>query len=207
MVTVDVLNRDGVKVGELELPLDALDEVTVTVSNVVRAYMANQRRGTASTKTRAEVAGGGRKPWRQKGTGRARHGSRRSPLWTGGGITFGPKPRDYTQRTPKKMKRRALVEALGYRATNLKIVDELKLEEHKTREVVALLSSLDAAKKPLLITADGDRGLWLASRNIPGCRTTRVDDLNAYLVLWHTNLVFTQAAALRLAETLKGWAR
>ncbi len=207
MVTVDVLNRDGMKVGELELPLDALDEVTVTVSNVVRAYMANRRRGTASTKTRAEVAGGGRKPWRQKGTGRARHGSRRSPLWTGGGITFGPKPRDYTQRTPKKMKRRALVEALGYRAANLKVVNELKLEEHKTREVAALLSSLDAAKKPLLITADGDRGLWLASRNIPGCRTTRVDDLNAYLVLWHTNLVFTQAAALRLAETLKEWAR
>jgi len=207
MVTVDVLNRDGVKVGEIELPLDALDEVTVTVSDVVRAYMANRRRGTASTKTRAEVAGGGRKPWRQKGTGRARHGSRRSPLWTGGGITFGPKPRDYTQRTPKKMKRHALVEALGYRAANLKVVDELKLEEHKTREVAALLSNLDAAKKPLLITADGDRGLWLASRNIPGCRTTRVDDLNAYLVLWHTNLVFTQAAALRLAETIKGWAR
>ncbi len=207
MVTVKVLNRDGEKVGEVRLPLEKLDEVTVTVSNVVRAYMANRRRGTASTKTRAEVAGGGRKPWRQKGTGRARHGSRRSPLWTGGGVTFGPKPRSFVQRTPKKMKRRALVEALGYRAADLRVVDELRLEEHKTREVAAILSNLGAADKPLLVTADGDRGLWLASRNIPGCRTTRVDDLNAYLILWHTSLVFTKAAAKKLAGIIRGWAK
>jgi large subunit ribosomal protein L4 len=207
MVTVDVLNREGSKVGEIKLPVDALDEVTVTVSNVVRAYMANRRRGTAATKTRGMVAGGGRKPWRQKGTGRARHGSRRSPLWTGGGITFGPQPRDYTQHTPTKMKRRALVEALGYRAGSLKVVDELILPENKTREVASLLAKLDAAQKPLFVTAEADRGLWLASRNIPGCRTARVDDLNAYLVMWHGKLVFSKDAALRLAKNIQGWVR
>jgi large subunit ribosomal protein L4 len=207
MVTVAVLNREGSKVGEVKLPLDTLDEVTVTVSNVVRAYMANRRAGTAATKTRGVVSGGGRKPWRQKGTGRARHGSRRSPLWTGGGVIFGPQPRDYTQRTPKKMKRRALVEALGYRSGNLRVVEDLSLAEGKTREVVSLLAVLDAAEKPLLVTEGADRGLWLASRNIPGCRTTRVDDLNAYLVMWHGKVVFTKAAALRLAENIKGWVR
>ncbi|OGD74106.1 MAG: 50S ribosomal protein L4 [Candidatus Coatesbacteria bacterium RBG_13_66_14] len=207
MVTVDVLNREGSKVGELELPVDALDEVTVTISNVVRAYMANQRRGTAATKTRGMVTGGGRKPWRQKGTGRARHGSRRSPLWVGGGIIFGPQPRDYTQRTPTKMKRRALIEALGYRLGSLKVVDELTLAENKTREVASILAKLEAASKPLFVTAEADRGLWLASRNIPGCRTARVDDLNAYLVMWHGGVVFTKAAALRLAENIKGWVR
>jgi len=207
MVTVDVLNREGSKVGELELPVDALDEVTVTVSNVVRAYMANRRSGTAATKTRSMVTGGGRKPWRQKGTGRARHGSRRSPLWTGGGIIFGPQPRDYTQRTPKKMKRRALAEALGYRSASLRVVEDLTLAEGKTREVASLLAKLDASEKPLFVTDEADRGLWLASRNIPGCRTTRVDDLNAYLVMWHGKVVFTKAAALRLAENIKGWVR
>jgi large subunit ribosomal protein L4 len=206
MVTLKVLNSEGEKVGEVRLPLQRRDEVTVTVSNVVRAYMANSRRGTASTKTRAEVAGGGRKPWRQKGTGRSRHGSRRSPLWTGGGIIFGPRPRDFTQRTPKKMKRRALVEALGYRAGDLKVVEEIRLQEPKTREVAALLSKLDAAVKPLLVTTDGDRDLWRASRNIPGCRTTRVDDLNAYMVMWHTSIVLTRDAARRLAKNIKGWA-
>ncbi|MBD3400709.1 MAG: 50S ribosomal protein L4 [Candidatus Coatesbacteria bacterium] len=207
MLTFEVFNRDGESVGELELPLEELDGPTTTVSNVVRALHANRRRGTASTKTRAEVRGGGRKPWRQKGTGRARHGSRRSPIWRTGGITFGPRPRSYEQRLPKKVRRRALAEALGCRTTDIRILDEWRIDEPKTREVFRVLGNLDAREKPLLVTTDGDAVLWKSSRNIPGCRLTRVDDLNPHLVLWHGKLVFTRAAAERLAGKLGGDSR
>lgn len=204
MASIDVYNRDGDKVHEIELPLEQLDDVTVTVSNVVRAHMANQRRGTHSTKTRGMTRGGGRKPWRQKGTGRARAGTRRSPLWTGGGIVFGPHPRDYSQKIPQKVRRKALLEALGYKLSSIRVLDELKLNEPKTREIFSILKNNEAQAKPLLVTTESDKGLWLASRNIPGSSLTRVEDLNAYLVMWHHNLVFTQAAAEKLGQILEG---
>ncbi len=204
MLTLDVYNREGEKVDSLELPLEPLDEPTLTVSNAVRAHLANRRSGTASTKTRAEVRGGGRKPWRQKGTGRARHGSRRSPIWRTGGIIFGPRPRDYSQKLPKKVRRRALHEALGFRSTSIRIVDELEMKEPKTREVYRVLGNLEARRKPLLVTVDSDPTLWKSCRNIPGCRLTRVADLNPHLVLWHENLIFTRPAAEALAQRLEG---
>jgi len=207
MLTFDVFNRDGDKVGDLDLPLEEIDGPTTTVSNVVRAMHANRRSGTASVKNKSEVRGGGRKPWRQKGTGRARHGSRRSPIWRGGGIIFGPRPRSYEQRLPKKVRRRALYEALGCRVTDIRILDEWGISEPKTREVARVLGNIDGREKPLLVTADGDTVLWKSSRNIPGCRLTRVDDLNPHLVLWHGKLVFTRAAAERLADKLGGKSR
>ena len=204
MASIDVYNRDGEKVHEIELPLEQLDDVTVTVSNVVRANMSNQRRGTHSTKTSGMTRGGGRKPWRQKGTGRARAGTRRSPLWTGGGIVFGPHPRDYSQKIPQKVRRKALLEALGYKLSAIRVLDELKLNEAKTREIFNILKNNKAQSKPLLVTTESDKDLWLASRNIPGSSLTRVEDLNAYLVMWHHNLVFTQAAAEKLGQILGG---
>lgn len=162
---------------------------------VVTAQRAAARSGTANTKTRAEVRGGGRKPWRQKGLGRARHGSIRSPQWRGGGVVFGPKPRSYAQRTPKKMKRLALLSALSSRAADgkIKIVESFDWDAPKTKTAVELLSAIGADRKALVVIGSGDGIVVRSMRNLQKVRTLDVGQLNTYDVLWADTIVFTDA--------------
>ncbi|MFQ6046869.1 MAG: 50S ribosomal protein L4 [Gemmatimonadales bacterium] len=163
----------------------------------VRTYLGNRRQGTHSTKTRAEVSGGTRKPWRQKGTGRARQGSTRAAHWTGGGVVFGPKPRDYTTALPRKVKRLARQSALNQRAVEgaLFVIEALELERSRTRLMVELLDKLGLAdKKVLLLTADRRRDVLLSSRNIPGVRVLRYRDVSALDVLWADAVVVEEQA-------------
>ncbi len=164
---------------------------------VLKSYQANQRQGSVSTKTRAEVSGGGRKPWRQKGTGRARHGSIRSPIWVGGGIVFGPKPRDYRIDIPKKKRRQALLMALSDRARENKIIiiDELKVAEPKTKIMANFINKLNLSNKKILILTDKiDRNSWLASQNIPNLTLDSVNSLNALKVLSNEYVILTKGA-------------
>jgi len=201
---VDVYNVDGEVVGEVELS-DALFGAEVNealMHQAVTAYLAAQRRGTASTKGRSEVRGGGRKPWRQKGTGLARAGSIRSPIWRGGGITFGPKPRDYTQALPKRMRRKALSSALSakVRDGSLLVLDTIRLEEPKTKKVVSILEKLNVKGSALIVTPETDRTLVLSARNIPGVETRRAEDLNVYDLLGHAKVLMTRDAVARVEE-------
>lgn len=160
---------------------------------VVTAQLAAARAGTAATKSRAEVRGGGRKPWRQKGLGRARHGSIRSPIWVGGGIAHGPKPRGFAQRTPKKMKRLALCSALSARASEsaIKVVDDIDWTTPKTKQAVSLLDSMDAAGKTLVVLNQLDGSAGKSFRNLPDVRMVEPGHLTAYDVLWSDQVVFT----------------
>jgi len=161
---------------------------------VVTAQLAGARAGTHKTKTRAEVRGGGAKPWRQKGTGRARHGSIRSPIWRGGGVAHGPTPRDYSQRTPKKMKRLALYSALSVRAseTAIKVIDSFDWETPRTKDAVNLLTAVEAGGKTLLVLGRNDDTARRAFRNLPQVWITSPDQLSAYDVLWARQVVFTR---------------
>lgn len=172
------------------------------VHAVVRAYLMNQRQGTQSTLTRAEVSGGGRKPWRQKGTGRARQGSTRSPQWTHGGIVFGPKPRKYKVSINKKLKRVAMKSALTSKvlAGELIIVDNIALNEYKTKNVIAMLSALGAAKKTLIVSAEADKFLYISAANIPGVDTAPANSINVYNILKHDTMVVTKAAIDKIEE-------
>ena len=207
MPKVAVLNQDGAEVGEIELS-DAVFGAPVNQSLMHQAvvrYQANQRQGTVSTKTRAEVAGGGRKPWRQKGLGRARHGSIRSPIWVGGGVTFGPKPRDFGQKMPKKARRAALRSALSGKVASGEfiVLDSLSLEQPKTRQIVELLDKLNAAgKRALVVTEDTDRNVVLSSRNIPGVATARASDLNVYDGRVNEKVIATKDAVAKIEEVL-----
>lgn len=205
MPTVNVVDMNGQKVGELDLP-EAVFAVEVNeglMHDAVVAHLASQRRGTHDTKTRGEVSGGGRKPWRQKGTGRARQGSIRAPQWTGGGTVFGPTPREYAYKLPKKMRRLALKSALSAKlaAEELVVVDELKLSEPKTKDMAAVLRALNAPEA-LVVTAGPDETVSLASRNLPGVKTTAADGLNVYDILNHDRLVMTRDAVARVGEVL-----
>lgn len=204
MPTVSVYNLEGTKIGEHEL-----DEAVFGVQpnpgllhQAVVTYLANQRVGTATAKTRAEVRGGGRKPWPQKHTGRARHGSIRSPLWRKGGVTFGPRPRDFRLAMPKRVRRLALRQALSSKVAEgaLVLVDRWEVAEPKTRLVAEALRRLGAGDKALIVTANGDPNLVLSARNLPGVTTMRADDLNAYEVLAHRQLIMTVDAAERAEE-------
>lgn len=206
MPKVSVYNLEGQAVGEIELS-DAVFGAPVNealLHQAVVMYLNNQRQGTASTKTRAEVRGGGRKPWRQKGTGRARHGSIRSPIWVGGGVTFGPKPREFRQSMPKKARRAAMRSALSakVREGNVIVVDALTLAEPKTKQMAAVLGRLSAERKPLIVLADRDRNVELSTRNLPGAGTTQAGDMNVYQVLAHDKLVLTKDAVAKLEEAL-----
>lgn len=175
------------------------------VHQAVVRYLANQRQGTASTKTRGEVSGGGRKPWRQKGTGRARQGSIRAPQWVGGGTVFGPKPRDYRQAMPKKARRAALRSALSSKVASgeLLVLDELTFEQPKTKKMVEVLQNLKAAgASALVVTGELDRNVILSARNIPGVGTTRAGDLNVYDVVAHARLIATKDAIAKIEEVL-----
>lgn len=204
MPKVAVYNRNGDQVGEIELSpaIFAASINEAAMHEVVVAYLANQRRGTAETKTRGLVSGGGRKPWRQKGTGRARHGSTRSPIWTGGGTVFGPHPRDYTIRLPRKIKRAALKSALTskYNSNEIIVLDQLSMEEPKTKEITQLLSNLKVQGKAVLITADPAPAVYRSARNIPGVSTNIVNNINTYQVLNSGSLILTRDAVAKIEE-------
>jgi len=208
MPKVAVFNIKGEQVGEIELS-DSIFAVEVRpdlMHRVVVNYLANQRLGTASTLTRAEVSGGGRKPWRQKGTGRARHGSIRSPLWRKGGIVFGPKPRSFKYKLPKKLKRLALKSALSSKVLDneLIVLDELTMEMPKTKEMIKILQNLKADKKSLIVIEDNNENVIKSARNIPGVMTTSADTLTVYDILNHDNLIMTKAAVERVEEVYAG---
>lgn len=204
MPKVAIYNIKGEEVGEVELT-DSIFNVPVRADilhQVITMQRANKRRGTASTKTRAEVRGGGRKPWRQKGTGRARHGSIRSPLWTGGGVVFGPKPRSYKYTLPKKVRRLALKSALSSKVvgSDLLILDQLTIEMPKTKEMIGILNNLNIEKKALIVTLNRDDNIEKSARNIPGITTTIVGNLNVYDILRHDKLVLTKEALDKVEE-------
>jgi len=203
MANVSVYNMEGNEVGTLELN-DAVFGVEVNehlVHLAVVAQLANKRQGTQKAKTRSEVSGGGRKPWRQKGTGHARQGSTRSPQWKGGGIVFAPTPRDYTIRLNKKEKRAALRSALTSRVQDNKfiVVDELKFDEIKTRKFQNVMDNLKVSKA-LVVLADNDQNTVLSARNIAGVKTSQVGSINVYDILKYNTVVATKAAVASIEE-------
>jgi len=207
MATVEVKNLAGATVRELELA----DEVFAAKPNqsllweAVKSYLAGQRRGTHKTKSRGEVRGGGKKPWRQKGTGRARAGSIRSSLWRHGSITHGPQPRDYSYRIPKQMLRGALRSALAvkFQEQKLTVVDEFAMEAGKTKHFAAALKRLGIEKSILVVNDRMNRNLELSSRNIHGCELMRHHEIHPYHVLSHDRLLISEGALTRLAEGLR----
>lgn len=203
MANVALYNIDGKEIGTVELK-DSIFGVEVNkaaVYEVVKNYLANQRQGTQSTKTRAEVRGGGIKPWRQKGTGRARQGSIRSPQWIHGGIALGPKPRDYRYAVNKKMKQLALKSALTSKVQegNIKVVDSLELAEIKTKSVVAMLKAFEASKA-IIVTAQADEKMVKSANNIQGVATSFVGALNVYELLKYDKLIIAKDAVEKLEE-------
>ena len=205
MPTVKVYNMAGAEVGTMELSdvLFGAENVNAAVLHAaVRAYLLNQRQGTQSTLTRTEVSGGGRKPWRQKGTGRARQGSTRSPQWTHGGVALGPKPRSYRTDINKKTKRLALIGALTDKAANgrLIVVDDIKLEEFRTKTMVAMFKALGAEKKQLVVLPEVDKRIIKSCSNIPGAKTCLYNTINVYDILNADAFVVTVAAVKMLEE-------
>ncbi len=203
MATVKVFNMSGSEVGNIDLS-DGIFAVEVNehvMHQAVVQYLANQRQGTQSALTRAEVSGGGRKPWRQKGTGRARQGSIRSPQWTGGGVVFAPKPRDYSFKLNKKVKRAALKSALTTKVNEGKliVVDELALPEIKTKKMAEVLKNINAVK-PLIVIEEGNSNAVLSARNIADVKTAGVNTINVYDILKYDSLVLTKAAVSKIEE-------
>ncbi|SDZ17898.1 50S ribosomal protein L4 [Tindallia californiensis] len=204
MPKVPVYNLSGEKVSELEL-LESVFGVKVNqhaLHAVVKNQLANKRQGTQSAKLRSEVRGGGKKPWRQKGTGRARHGSTNSPIWVGGGITFAPKPRDYRYKLPKKLRRLAMKSALTAKVNEeeLIVVDNLTLQEIKTKEMHNILKNLNAGEKALIVLDQKDDIIIRSARNIPGVETTLVNTLNVYDILKYDKFVITKSAVEKVEE-------
>ena len=207
MATVEVKNLEGQKVKELELA----DEVFAAKPNqsllweATKAYLAGRRRGTHSTKSRGEVSGGGKKPWRQKGTGRARAGSIRSSLWRHGSIAHGPKPRDYSYRLPSKMLRGALRSALAvkFQESKLTVVDQFNLVEPKTKLFAGALAKLGLDKTVLVVNDGSNPNLERSSRNIEGCELVKHHDLHPYQVVSHDRLLISERALTRLQEALR----
>ncbi|HNX29500.1 MAG TPA: 50S ribosomal protein L4 [Syntrophomonadaceae bacterium] len=204
MPKVALYDMNGAQIGEVELndEVFGIEPNKAVLYDFVKMQLANKRVGTSSTKTRAEVSGGGKKPWRQKGTGRARVGSTRNPVWTKGGIAFGPKPRDYSYKLPRKVRRLAMKSALSSKVldNNLILIDELKFEEPKTKLMVQVLEKLNAAKKTLVVTADGDINITKSASNIPGVKLLRADFINVYDLLNYETLLITRDAVSRVEE-------
>lgn len=204
MPKVDVLNINGQKVEELELSesIFAAEISEYAVYEVIKNHLANRRQGTQSAKTRAEVRGGGRKPWRQKGTGRARQGSTRSPQWIGGGVVFAPKPRDYSYSVNKKVRRLALKSVLTTKVNegNLIVLDALEMNAPKTKDFIAMLSAVNAGKKALVVTAENSPIVVKSGRNIPGVDITFVNTLNVYDIMRHDSLIITKEAVRKTEE-------
>ena len=203
MANVSVYNIEGKEVGTIDLN-DAVFGVEVNehlVHMAVVSQLANKRQGTQSAKTRSEVSGGGRKPWRQKGTGHARQGSTRAPQWTGGGIVFAPKPRDYSFKMNKKEKRIALLSALSSKVAESKIVvlDEFKLDEIKTKKFVEVMNNLKV-ENALVVLEGENKNVVLSGRNIPTVKVSATNEINTYDVLKYETLVVTKAAVEKLEE-------
>ncbi|HYH01876.1 MAG TPA: 50S ribosomal protein L4 [Bacillota bacterium] len=205
MPTIPVFNTQGSQVGEIALN----DEVfgakvnKALLHEAVTMQLASRRLGTSAVKNRAAVRGGGKKPWRQKGSGQARHGSRRSPIWKGGGIVFGPSPRSYAYSLPKKARRQALKSALSAKveAGELIVVEGLSVLEPKTKVMVEILSKLNA-EKPLIVTAQTDENVFKSARNIPGVAAMASEGLNVYDILAHNHLVLSKEAVGKVEEAL-----
>ncbi|MEN8115191.1 MAG: 50S ribosomal protein L4 [Actinomycetota bacterium] len=196
-LTAELYTADGKRSGDVDLNPDifGIEPNVAVMHQVVNAQLAAARAGTHSTKTRAEVRGGGRKPWRQKGLGRARHGSIRSPQWIGGGVAHGPKPRDYSQRTPKKMKRLALRSALSARAADaqIKVVEDFAIwDEPKTKNATSLLAAMGITGKVLLLAEDHERTAIKSFRNIDGVIASNLGQANTYDVLWAETIVMSK---------------
>ena len=204
MPKVDVYDVEGKKVKTLDLKEEVfgLTPNEAVVHSVLVNYLANQRQGTQSTKTRAEVSGGGRKPWRQKGTGRARQGSIRAPHWVGGGIALGPKPRSYNYTVNKKEKRLAIKSLLSSKVleNELTVVDHLELKEIKTKEMAKILNNLKLEGKTVILLPEGNENVQKSARNMEGVKTLRVDTINVYDLLKHKNLVVTEDTVKKLEE-------
>ena len=203
MANVAVMNMNGENVGSIELN-DAVFGIEANehvMHLAVVQYLANQRQGTQSAKTRAEVRGGGKKPWRQKGTGRARQGSTRSPQWTGGGVVFAPKPRDYSFKLNRKVKRLALQSALSCKVAENKMIvlDELTLNEIKTKEMVKVLENIKCGKA-LIVMDSSNKNVILSARNIPDVKTASVNTINVYDLLKYNTLVVTKDAVAKIEE-------
>lgn len=204
MPKVALYDITGSQIGDVELRDDifGVEINTHVMYEAVKNYLANQRQGTQSAKTRAEVRGGGRKPWRQKGTGRARQGSIRSPQWKGGGVVFAPKPRDYSYKLPKKIKRLALKSALSSKVQDQEIivVDKLVLDKPKTKDMIKVLSNLKAGKKTLVVIPERDETVILAARNIPGVKTAYANTINVYDILNCDSFLITKDAVNKVEE-------
>ena len=204
MSSVKVLNMSGAEVGSVELndAIFGIEPNEAVVHEVVKNHLANCRQGTQSALTRAEVSGGGRKPWRQKGTGHARQGSTRAPQWTHGGVALGPKPRRYRYTLNRKMRVLALKSALSAKVLEqeLVLVDDIKVEGFKTKAVVEMLKALGVDRKALIVTADVDRMLVKSAGNIPGVKTTIVGSLNSYDILNAGKMVVSASAIDKIEE-------
>ena len=204
MANVKVVNMSGVEVGTIELA-DSIFAVAVNpavLHAAVRAYLLNQRQGTQSTLTRTEVSGGGKKPWRQKGTGRARQGSTRAPQWTHGGVALGPKPCSYRMSMNKKVKKLALYSALSAKVAegNLVVVDEIKTAEYKTKNMVNMLVALGAERKALVVLDTNDAVTVKSCANIPGVKTSVYNTINVYDILNADKFIVSQAAVKGIEE-------
>ena len=203
MAKFEVKNSEGKKVAEAELAAEVygIEPNIHVMHHIVKCQMASWRQGTQSAKGRSEVSGGGRKPWRQKGTGHARQGSTRSPQWTGGGMVFAPTPRDYTITLNKKEKRAALKSALTSRVNENKfvVVDELKFDEIKTKNFKAVMNNLKVSKA-LVVLADNDQNTVLSARNIPEVKTSLVNTINVFDILKYNTVVATKAAVASIEE-------
>ena len=207
MPTISVYDMTGKQTGTMEVSADVfgIEPNEAVLHSAVINYLANQRQGTQSTKTRTEVSGGGKKPWRQKGTGHARQGSTRAPQWTHGGIALGPKPRSYRFALPKKVRRLALKSAFSSKvaADEMMILDSLTLTEIKTKTVATMLNALNANGKVLLVLPEKDDKAILSARNIPGVKTALVNTLNVYDVLNADKFIVVKDAVAQLEEVYK----
>lgn len=204
MPSINVVDMTGKKVGTVDLAegIFAIEPNEPAIHTMVVSYLANQRQGTQSALTRSEVSGGGKKPWRQKGTGRARQGSTRAPQWTHGGVVFAPKPRDYSFSVNKKVKRLALKSALSAKAAESEIivVDSIKTDEFKTKVMVEMLSAVGVDKKALIVLPEADKKVIKSASNIKGVKTAQVNELNVYDILNADKLVIDKTALSKIEE-------
>ncbi len=206
MLSTSLYDSEGKKVGKVDLDKAIFGGKvnTALLRQAMQMYASNKRSGCASTKTRKDVRGGGKKPWRQKGTGRARASTIRSPIWKGGGVVFGPHPRDYSYKLPKKIRTLAVISALNTKLNNnqLVVMKEIKLDQPKTKKVASILSKLKALDRPLIISDDSDSNLIRASRNIPGLAIKRPADCSTYDILRHHKLIIAEGDLKKLTLRL-----
>ena len=204
MPKVTIFDMAGKDVGEMDLAenIFGVEPNKAVLHMAVVNYLANQRQGTQSTKTRTEVRGGGRKPWRQKGTGNARHGSIRSPIWVGGGVALGPKPRDYSYSMNKKTKKNALMSAFSAKVqdNSFKVVNEINLDEYKTKAVLSMLAALETGKSTLIVLPEKNDKVVKSARNIPNVKTAHVGEINVYDLLRYDTVIIDKGAVDKIQE-------